>query len=161
MSEMKICPVCVNEIPENAKYVCPNCWSDLQKFSDVEYVANQIRIFQQESVAQAKRKKKRGRWSWGKYYLVGILTCLSVGIIAEHIISSINELLMEEPQSFNFQDFIFITGIFLPFGLLAGFISSQLEEKFRNPMLRGWFIYLTIMQVLSFVFLASIFLLFT
>ena len=160
MSESRICPVCVNEIPEDAKFVCPYCWSELKKLADVEYVANQIRAYHQESVAQAKREKKRSKWTWGKYYLTGILTCVGVGFIAEYAVSYLNELLMETPQSFDLLDFLGRIGYILPFGLLAGFISSQLEGRFADPKLHGWFIYLTITQVLSFIFLVLIVLFF-
>ena len=39
MSESRICPVCENEIPEDARFLCPSCQVNLQLLDDEEVVA--------------------------------------------------------------------------------------------------------------------------
>ena len=109
MTETRICPVCENEIPEEMKFRCPNCWLDLQKLTDVEYVANYRGIFKEQ-----KSQWWSFRWEYFFSGLGGSAMFLALGYI------------------FDIVELEFMPQYIFPWfmsGFLAGIIGTSIDNQ--------------------------------
>lgn len=152
LSQSRLCPVCEKEIPINdyyaqSYYLCPHCWSDLKKTSNEDYIDNRRRTLEQDSETKTDMNREIPKWYWVKYYLAGFLTCLVLGFLIGNFFRKNFLILMATPKPFTFLDFIVVSGLCLPFGLIAGCIGGRLEKKFPNPSNQVWFIFFTVILV--------------
>lgn len=109
MNESRICPVCEKEIPEDMRFRCPNCWLDLQKMADVEYIANHKGRF-----GEQKSPWWSFRWEYFFSGLVGSAMFLALGSI------------------FDFVERGEVTQYFFPWlisGFWAGIIGTSIDKQ--------------------------------
>ena len=58
MSESRICPVCKNKIPEDARFLCPHCHFELKWLDDAIAIQEATQNFTGELFTVKKRPKK-------------------------------------------------------------------------------------------------------
>lgn len=128
MSESRICPVCENEIPENATFVCPYCSFELKSLDDENAIEKARKIFKEEKYTKREIHKSIEDFqdknvSKIKHFLPGILWVLVFSVSFEL-------------RAGHFYG-VFL-GIFgLPVVLVGGIISYQMEKKFKKSQRYG------------------------
>lgn len=80
MAESRICPVCENEIPEDARYFCPNCRINLQLLEDEEAIARARKFFPDKSFKVSEQPEDEVDSRIWIYYVGGGVAGLIVGL---------------------------------------------------------------------------------
>ena len=128
MNETKICPVCENEIPEDARFLCPHCHFELKWLDDENAVekagkilkdGNQTKLEMHDSKETIQDKKI----SKFKHLLPGILVHLAFSASFEMRVGHFYGI------------FLAIFG--LPVVLVGGIISYFLEKIFKKSQRFG------------------------
>jgi len=126
MSESRICPVCENEIPEDARYYyCPHCFFDFEILNDEIAIQEARQKFTGELLTVEKRPENKVEKSYAEQdssiswalYAVGVLGNLLFGLF-------IVDGASDGHFYFPFGRWFF----FLPFGILAGYIGTWMEK---------------------------------
>ena len=138
MSKNRICPVCENEIPDDARFECHHCWSDLKKISDEDYVTTRRLTYQQEN---EKRKAQENASRTKEHRKAGILGALIAPIIY---------LVIGDSGDTGWWVCLLPLGwlLCLPLGLLTGHLGLYIEKKLIKPM-NSRFVFLMLTFFLS------------
>ena len=138
MNETRICPVCENEIPEDASYYyCPYCFCffDREKRNDDEAI---------ESAKQNLDRVKNDKSISATGHLIAGFIGALVAQVVYFIVWPWGAIDM---QCFAMPTFFLLS---LPFGLLTGYLGYLLEKKL-NRRLNMRFVYLILTFILSIV----------
>ncbi len=154
MSENRICPVCEKDIPEDARFECPLChlnliWLDdeiaiqeaRQKFTGKLFpVERHIEKEVEEPYVELDSSVK-----W-EHYSVGVLGNFLFGLFIFVVASD---------GHFYFPAIGFI--LFLPFGILAGYIGTLLEKESAQTLSQKLgLLFLTIILSVIFSFIVAL-----
>ena len=137
MSESRICPVCENEIPEDARFLCPHCQFELKGFYDDNYISNRRRTYQREEDALKGIKKVY-------FNFAGIL-----GVVVAQIVYFKWGPYIEGGWALFCMPFYILLS--LPLGLYTGKLSFRLEKKLNRGLII-MFAFLILTFILSTVF---------
>jgi len=145
MSESRICPVCENEIPEDARFLCPHCHFELKWLDDESAIQEAKQNFTGELFTVEKDKQDESAeepWpSLGNHFIAGILG----GAVAQIV------YLKWGPYIEWGWALFCLPFHCLPIGLLTGFLGYLLGKKL-NRGLGIRFVFLILTFILSIVF---------
>ena len=144
MNETKICPVCENEIPEDARFLCPHCHFELKGLDD------------EESIEEAKQNFTGELFTVEKPSEMGIESNPE----KEHLIAGVIGAVIAQ--------FVYLIGwpggevgwalfclplsllLCLPPGFFAGVLGYQIEKNLNRRLNIG-FVFLILTFILSVV----------
>lgn len=141
MREDRTCPVCENKIPDDARFLCPNCRSELNWLDDEGYIEKRKITLERikHGIPTLAVPEKLFVSKFG-FFLSGIIGVIIFSVVVELTVG----------HYFSISAF----GLCLPLGLLAGYISYRLtkETKFFSNRVTWWFLPIILSVILSVIF---------
>jgi hypothetical protein len=127
MAEKRICPVCKSAIPAHTKFMCPKCYFDLSRMEDEKAIDREKQKYTERLKTKEKSKEKDEIPSH-QSYRAGILGGFGLALIVS-IISGVSNRDLEE----FFELLVLFAIVYLPGGLVAGFISNLMAKRYVFP----------------------------
>jgi hypothetical protein len=127
MTEKRICPICENNIPEKTRFLCPYCHFELKWLDDEEAIQKEKQRYAERLKTKEEPKEKKEIPSH-KFYRAGILGGFGLALIVS-IITGVSNRDLEE----FFELLVLFAIVYLPGGLVAGFISNLMAKKYVFP----------------------------